>query len=459
MHKVRVGKSVHFTAKPANDNTSGAPLLPERQSLDKMARARAQNSRMSGPIPRSSTPAYEPLVEEHGFVSVLRDPTNGGFQAFFVIRQVALPEGPKRLLVRGQVHDLGLVRILGQRFQRRDDLIDGRQVIADQVHFREYDPAVEVLPRIVLGEILGASVVQIVVDVPDPVALMEIPAEHFHAALGQRLEDGWRQHGPVRDRGGRVGSLAGKTMYLLDDLIEIGDHRLRRCAFVGPRRKVRVGMERELQPITVFLPFLLVAAGELRQVETLVVCEIDVQGELGTVRVVQSAEHAQIEALKNRLVALLGNIAEEEHVVVDGESVSGFGVLVPDDAHSMFAASLAAFANRHDVRLVFAQKYFGGKSSPGSLGWLPAHRHAIAQRGTPGHLDRQPICCRATVTMVQHGAVKRLFDLEQPGICRPRGPRLSKHDPYCAGDGPFQEVTTWNRCGLHYSIPFHLLNR
>ena len=47
-------------------------------------------------------------------------------------------------------------------------------MVAGQLHLGEHNPAVEILPRVVSGEVFGTRIVQIVVDVPDAVALAEV---------------------------------------------------------------------------------------------------------------------------------------------------------------------------------------------------------------------------------------------------------------------------------------------
>jgi hypothetical protein len=89
---------------------------------------------------------------------------------------------PKILLVSKQVHDLCLIRILKKRLKRWHDAFDRRAIAYDINSGKDY-PAVKIHQRIVAGKILGPSVIQEVVDVPDAVDLMEIATQHTNPSF------------------------------------------------------------------------------------------------------------------------------------------------------------------------------------------------------------------------------------------------------------------------------------
>ena len=82
------------------------------------------------------------------------------------------------------------------------------------------------------------------------------------------------------------------------------------------------------------------------------------------------SEQFKVRAFKQRAIALLGDVPQEVYVVVDGKTIPRLGVLVPNHTNLMFAASVAAVRDRHDVRFFLAQQHLGGKRDTSPFGRL-----------------------------------------------------------------------------------------
>ncbi len=172
---------------------------------------------------------------------------------------------------------------------------------------------------------------------------------------------------PMEKGRSRIDLSAGESLDLAFDEVNIPADLFRCSHQEWMIRKFVARMKGQFQPARVILPFGLVLVGKLRQIEVLFRSRIEqVQNDLGSVFLVEIAEHSQIGRVENALVVLLMDIPRKETVVVNLEPVTRMGVFEPDDpgARRFLLPALRIRQIGDELGLYVFQKGVGEKLHP-----------------------------------------------------------------------------------------------
>jgi hypothetical protein len=104
---------------------------------------------------------------------------------------------------------------------------------------------------------------------------------------------------------------------------------------------------------------------------------------------VQIAEHLQVEAVEQRPVILLGNVAEKEAIIVDGEAITRHAVSVPNDPHAVLAPIAVRFHDGNQIRLLLAQGNVGLELTSLATARHSIDGHTVAAAGGAGDANDQ----------------------------------------------------------------------
>ncbi len=125
-------------------------------------------------------------MEKDRLVPMFSNPTDGHIESFEMVRYIVRVKWPEVLLMGKNIHNFRVVGVFSERFKCRNNAFNGC-VVADNVNSGKNYAAVEVHKGIMAGQILGADIIQQIVNIPYAVLATEIAAQYTDSAFIERL--------------------------------------------------------------------------------------------------------------------------------------------------------------------------------------------------------------------------------------------------------------------------------
>ena len=166
--------------------------------------------------------------------------------------------------------------------------------------------------------------------------------------------------------------------------------------------------------------------------------------------VVKLAKDVQIKTVEQRRVLLLGHVAKEEAVVVDGEAIAGLGIPIPDHADAIFATVGIVTHGSHQVGFVFPQHDLGRELVAGSPRGDSVYAHLAGSGNSSANGNREPFVRLPAVTVIENRTVEGFFDCDS-AVGSLRGCRAGKTKAGRRCGGGEEKISTLHCSGTPVS--------